>query len=80
MLTIKGALRGRRGLKWVEQAGSYAVVANRKLHRRGLASKYAVANPRQRLVTSVHGSADEAMMVAQALSNNEAGRRPTSVT
>lgn len=79
MLPFKGMLRGRRGLKWLEKAGSYAVVANRKLLRRGQARKYAVTNPRQQLVTSVHDSADEAMMVAQALSNNEAGR-PASRT
>lgn len=75
MLPIKGALRGRRGLKWLEEAGSYAVVANRKLHRKGLARKYAVANPHQRLVTSVHGSRDEAVAVAQTLSQNEPSRR-----
>jgi hypothetical protein len=74
MLPFKGMLRGKRGLKWLEKAGSYAVVANRKLLRRGQASKYAVTNPRQRLVTSVHDSEDEAVMVAEALSNNEAGR------
>jgi len=75
MLPIKGALRGRRGVKWLEEAGSYAVVANRKLYRKGLATKFAVANPRERLVTSVHSSRDEALTVALALSNNEANRR-----
>lgn len=75
MLPIKGALRGRRGLKWLEEAGSYAVVANRKLHRKGLARKYAVAHPHQRLVTSVHETRDEAIAVAQALSQNAPSRR-----
>ena len=75
MLPIKGALRGRRGVKWLDEAGSYVVVANRKLYRKGMARKFAVANHRERLVTSVHRSADEALTVAQALSNNEANRR-----
>ena len=75
MLPIKGALRGRRGLTWLDKAGSYAVVANRKLHRKGLATKFAVANPHQRLVTSVHGTPDEALAVAQTLSQNEPNKR-----
>jgi hypothetical protein len=75
MLPIKGALRGRRGLKWLDRAGSYAVVTNRKLHNKGKARKYVVANPRERLVTSVHGSADEALNIAQALSDNAVTRR-----
>lgn len=70
MLPIKGALRGRRGLKWLDQAGSYAIVTNRKLHDKGKASKYLVANRRQRLVASVHASPDDALTVARALSDN----------
>lgn len=75
MLPIKGALRGRRGLKWLDKAGSYAIVTNRKLHKKGQASKFVVANPRERIVASVHGSPDEALTIAQALSDNAAGIR-----
>lgn len=75
MLQIKGALRGRRGLKWLDQAGSYAIVTNRKLHNKGKASKFVVANPRERLVASVHASADDARTVAQALSDNAVSKR-----
>ena len=75
MLPIKGALRGRRGLKWLDQSGSYAIVTNRKLHEKGKASKYLVANPRQRLVASVHTSPDDALTVARALSDNAVTKR-----
>ena len=75
MLPIKGALRGRRGLKWLEKAGSYAVVANRLLLRRGRARKYVVANAPQGLVTSVHRSAEEAAAVVELLSQNEPNKR-----
>lgn len=75
MLPIKGALRGRRGLKWLEEAGPYAIVTNRKLHNKGRASKYVVANPRERLVASVHTSPDDARTVARALSDNAVTKR-----
>lgn len=68
MLPIKGALRGRMGLKWLDEAGPYAVVTNKKLHNKGRASKFVVANPRERLVTSVHSSPNEALTTAKALS------------
>ena len=71
MLPIKGALRGRRGLKWLDETGSYAIVTNRKLHNKGKARKFVVANPRERLVASVHASQDDALTVARALSDNE---------
>ena len=75
MLPIKGALRGRRGLKWLGESGSYAIVTNRKLYDKGKASKYVVANPRERLVTSVHTSPDDARTVARALSDNAVTKR-----
>jgi hypothetical protein len=75
MLPIKGALRGRRGLKWIDEAGSYAIVANKELHEKGQARKFIVANPRERIVASVHRSADEALTIAQALSDNSASIR-----
>lgn len=75
MLPIRGALRGRRGLTWLDKNGSYAVVANRRLHRKGMATKFAVANAPQGLVASVHRSLEEAMAVAQTLSQNEPNKR-----
>ena len=68
MLPIKGALRGRMGLKWLDEAGPYAVVTNKKLHNKGRARKFVVANPREQLVTSVHSSPGEARTTAEALS------------
>jgi hypothetical protein len=70
MLPIKGALRGRRGLKWLGGTGSYTVITNKKLHEKGKASKFAVANPRHGVVTTVHGSPDEALDIARTLGDN----------
>jgi hypothetical protein len=70
VLSIKGALRGRRGIQWLDQAGPYAVVTNKRLHIVGRASKFVVVNPREHLVASVHDTPDEARTLAQALSAN----------
>ena len=75
MLSIKGALRGRRGIQWLDQAGPYAVVTNKRLHIIGRASKFVVVNPRERLVASVHDTPDEARVLAQALSANAVNKR-----
>ncbi len=59
----------KEGLVRLDQVGSYAVIANRKLHEQGRASRFAVANVIELWVDSVYLNRAEALSTTQKLSS-----------
>ncbi len=59
----------KEGIIRLDQVGSYAVIANRKLHEEGRAGRFAVANVIELWVDSVHFDRGEALSTSQKLSS-----------
>ncbi len=59
----------KEGIVRLDQVGSYAVIANRKLHEQGRAGRFAVANVKELWVDSVHLNRAEALSTTQKLSS-----------
>ena len=59
----------KEGIVRLDQVGSFAVIANRKLYEQGKASRFAVANVKELWVDSVHLDRGEALSTTQKLSN-----------
>ena len=58
------------GIIRLDEVGSYAVIANRELHERGKANRFAVANMKELWVDSVHLDRSAALSVTQQLSKH----------
>ncbi len=59
----------KEGIIRLDEVGSYAVIANRKLHEQGRASRFAVANVKELWVDSVYLDRGEALSTSQKLSS-----------
>lgn len=59
----------KEGIVRLDQVGSYAVIANRKLHEQGRARRFAVANVKELWVDSVYLDREEALTTTQKLSS-----------
>ncbi len=57
----------KSGIVHLNEAGAYAVIANRTLHEKGQAAKFAVVNVPEEWVDSVHKSRDAAWTLARKL-------------
>jgi hypothetical protein len=68
MFAEKCKLEGRSGVKRLESAGPYVVIANRILDEAGKSSRFAVVNEREAWVDSVHSTPSRAMSTAVELS------------
>ncbi len=60
-------LKGRRGIKRLDHEGVYAIIANRALYDRSLATRFAIVNAEKYWVENVYGSHNEARSALQAL-------------
>ncbi len=59
----------KEGIIRLDEIGSYSVIANRKLHEQGRASRFAVANVKELWLDSVHPDRGEALATTQKLSS-----------
>jgi hypothetical protein len=55
------------GVKRLDQVGSYAVIANKKLHDKGRSHRFTVVNTSQQWVDSIHQNYDEALSYTRKL-------------
>ncbi|HLU09946.1 MAG TPA: hypothetical protein VK003_09790 [Oceanobacillus sp.] len=55
------------GVKRLNQAGGFSLIANRKLYESGKSQRFAVVRPGARCVDSVHEDYDEAISYIQTL-------------
>jgi hypothetical protein len=67
MFSEKADLRGKSGVKRLEQVGDYVIIANRLLDDAGRARRFAVVNETRAWVDSVHSSPSRALAVAREL-------------
>jgi hypothetical protein len=67
MFSLKCDLRGKSGVKRLEQIGDYVVIANRLLDDKGQSSRFAIVNEPQAWVDSVHSTPASALAAARAL-------------
>lgn len=58
----------KSGVIRLDEVGVYAVIANRTLHERGAATKFAVANLQEQWVDSVHFDRAAALSTTRKLS------------
>jgi hypothetical protein len=58
-------LRGKNGVKWLDQWGPYAVIVNRRLYELGRAGKYALVNIDKHWVDGVYRSRAHAVTKAR---------------
>ncbi len=56
------------GIIRLDEAGAFAVIANRELHEKGRAARFAVANMTEQWVDSVYDDLDQALSTTQKLS------------
>lgn len=56
MYSDRLVLKGKKGVKWLEQWGPFAVIVNRKLYEQGRAGKYALINVDRHWVDGVYRS------------------------
>ena len=58
-------LRGKSGVKQLDQEGPYLVIVNGKLYEKGAARRFTVVNASEAWVDSVYHSLEEAVAVAR---------------
>ncbi len=65
MFSDQLVLRGKNGIKRLDQEGPYAVIVNKTLYDWGKADKFTVVNVKEEWVDSVHYSLDDAIAEAR---------------
>ena len=70
MFSTRCVLEGKKGIKELDNAGVYAIIANRMLVDRGEAHKFVLVNNRKSWVDSVYRSNAEAEKALQDLSRS----------